>query len=59
MLVLRVSDGLLFVAGRTLAGHRLLGGERHRRLEGNHVRPRHFDVHCVGRRWVCVAARAP
>ena len=25
MLVLRVADGLLFVAGRTLAGHRLLG----------------------------------
>ena len=44
MLVLCVADGLLFVAGRTLAGHRVLAGERHRRFEGNHGRSRHFDV---------------
>ena len=55
--MLRVADGLLFVAGRTLAGHRVLAGERHRRFEGNHGRPRHFDVLCVGRRWGYVLRR--
>ena len=44
--------------GELLQGHRVLAGERHRRFEGNHGRLRHFDVLCVGRRWVCVAARS-
>ena len=57
--MLRVADELLFVAGRTLAGLRLLRGERQRKFEGNHDHPRHIDVLCVGRRWVCEAARAP
>ena len=52
-----VADGLPFFAGRTLPGHRVLAGERHRRFEGNHGRSRYFDVFRVHRRLVYVAAR--